>query len=215
MDYRTFRDAGSSEVIEKKSRFIGEAVRVASAAEAEAYIAGVRKHYYDARHHCFAFIAGEPGTPGEIRRSGDDGEPSGTAGRPILEILEGRSLHNVLIVVTRYFGGTLLGTGGLVRAYTQAVKEALANAPLVRMCPCIQYTLTMDYGSLDRVLFYLRQNGLEPGDQTYTDKVQLTVTVEESGADRFFKEITALSSGRIVPQEAARGLLPVPVSGNS
>ena len=211
-EYLTISSAGFGEYTEKRSRFLGEVHPAGTEEEAAAFVAASRKKYYDARHHCYAWILGDDGAS---KKAADDGEPSGTAGMPMLKVLEGAGCTNVVAVVTRYFGGTLLGTGGLVRAYTQAVKEALANAPLVRMCPCIQYTLTMDYGSLDRVLFYLRQNGLEPGDQTYTDKVQLTVTVEESGADRFLKEMTALSSGRIVPQEAARGLLPVAVSGNN
>ena len=118
VDYRTIAHEGYSEITEKKSRFLGEAVRAATLKEAEEYIAAVRKRHYDARHHCFAFCVGEPGTPDEIWRSSDDGEPSGTAGKPMLEILKGRELHRTLLVVTRYFGGTLLGTGGLVRAYS-------------------------------------------------------------------------------------------------
>ena len=195
VDYRTFRDAGSSEVIEKKSRFIGEAVRVASAAEAEAYIAGVRKHYYDARHHCFAFIAGEPGTPGEIRRSGDDGEPSGTAGRPILEILEGRSLHNVLIVVTRYFGGTLLGTGGLARAYSAAAREAAEDAGTVTVRDGVRMRISCSYGAYGKFQYQFAQDGVQIADAQFSDNVVMEIVVPPAEEDRIRKLTAELTDG--------------------
>ena len=118
--YRVITDAGCGEIVEKKSRFIASLMPVGSEEEALAFIASVRRKYYDARHNCFAFITGEDG---ETERCSDDGEPSGSAGRPMLEVLRGMGLTNTAAVVTRYFGGTLLGTGGLVRAYTQAVSS--------------------------------------------------------------------------------------------
>lgn len=184
MDYRTFRQRGSSEVVEKKSRFIGEAVRVASAEEAEAYIAGVRKKYYDARHHCYAFIAGPPGTPDEVKRSGDDGEPSGTAGRPMLEILEGRELHNALIVVTRYFGGTLLGTGGLVRAYSAAAREAAEDAQTVRMCDGVRLRIHCTYGQLGKFQYRFAQENIRIEDTQYGEEVDLDVIVPAAEENR-------------------------------
>ena len=122
--YKTIIESGSGEYIEKKSRFIGELVPVSSEEEAFAYLDAVRKKHYNASHHCFAYVLGEKN---QTERASDDGEPSGTAGRPILHVLEGEEICNALIVVTRYFGGTLLGTGGLTRAYTAAAKAAVAK----------------------------------------------------------------------------------------
>src|SRR5699024_9601171 len=113
--YRTVCGYGTGEIVEKKSRFIAEVFPVVSGDEVSGHIEKIKKEYWDARHHCWAYVIGQnPGT----ERMSDDGEPAGTAGKPILEVIRGRGLTDVLIVVTRYFGGTLLGTGGLVRAYT-------------------------------------------------------------------------------------------------
>ncbi len=117
-------EGGTGEVIEKKSRFIASIFPIQTEEEALTYLSQVRKKYYDARHNCFAYVVGEKN---ETERCSDDGEPSGTAGRPMMDVLTGQGLHNVLVVVTRYFGGTLLGTGGLVRAYSAAVKAGLEN----------------------------------------------------------------------------------------
>ena len=125
MPYRVVYQEGTGEYEEKKSRFIANIAPVSSEAEAVSFIESIRKKYYDARHHCTAFIIGRNK---EVTRCSDDGEPSGTAGKPILEVLLGADVTNVAAVVTRYFGGTLLGTGGLVRAYTQAAREAIENA---------------------------------------------------------------------------------------
>lgn len=120
--YKIVYQGGEGEIVEKKSRFIAEIRPVESEEEATAFIAEVKKKYWDARHHCSAFTIGENN---EVARCSDDGEPAQTAGRPMLDVLLGRELHNVCAVVTRYFGGTLLGTGGLVRAYGGAVQEGL------------------------------------------------------------------------------------------
>ncbi len=119
--YKTIYENGEGEVIEKKSRFIAIAAPVQSEEEATAFVESIRKKYWDARHHCYAYILGEKK---EIRRMSDDGEPTGTAGKPILDLIEGGDLTNTIIVVTRYFGGTLLGTGGLARAYSSAARAA-------------------------------------------------------------------------------------------
>lgn len=136
--YYTIDHPGYGEYEEKKSRFLGEALPVTSEEEVRTELARIRKKYYEARHHCYAYVIG--GVPGNtvqgnatIRRSSDDGEPSGTAGAPILSVIDGKACSNVLIVVTRYFGGTLLGTGGLVRSYTKAASLALENAGIVCM----------------------------------------------------------------------------------
>ncbi len=195
MDYRTFAGKGTSEVIEKKSRFLGEAVRVSSLGEAEDYIAAVRRRHYDARHHCFAFVVGEPGTPDEILRSGDDGEPSGTAGKPMLEILTGRDLHNVLIVVTRYFGGTLLGTGGLLRAYSAAAREAAdaAGAVCVREGALIRFSCS--YNQLGRFQHFFSEEGFRIAGTEYGGDVTMSVVVPAAEADRVMRQIADLTGG--------------------
>jgi uncharacterized YigZ family protein len=161
-EYLTINESGQGEYVEKKSRFIAQAVHVESEEEAIAFLEKVRKKYYDARHNCYAWVIGEQK---EKTRSSDDGEPSGTAGLPILKVIDGSGCTNVLIVVTRYFGGTLLGTGGLVRAYSKSAKDALDDAAKVRMCLCARLRVTIQYGALDRILYYLRQEGIEPADQ--------------------------------------------------
>ena len=122
-EYKAVYQGGEGEIVEKKSRFIATVIPAGSEEEVLAFIESVRKKYWDARHHCFAYVIGERN---ELQRCSDDGEPSGTAGKPMLEVLLGEEIHNVAVVVTRYFGGTLLGTGGLVRAYSAATKQGLA-----------------------------------------------------------------------------------------
>lgn len=189
---------GTSEVVDRKSRFLGEAVRVYSQEEAEAYIAGVRKKHYDARHHCFAWIAGEPGTPSEIRRSGDDGEPSGTAGKPMLEILDGRELHNTLVVVTRYFGGTLLGTGGLVRAYSAAAREAVLDAGTVWIRKGVKVTIRCSYNALGRFQHRFQEEGIQIADTRYSDMVELDAVVPEAGEGELIRLAASLTDGSAV-----------------
>ena len=205
-EYLTIRDSGNGEYEEKKSRFLGEAVPVSSEEEAAAYVAGVRKKYYDARHHCYAWVLGENG---ERKKSADDGEPSGTAGQPILKVIEGSGCTNVLVIVTRYFGGTLLGTGGLVRAYTQAARAALENTEKVRMCLCRQLEVTVEYSALDRLLYELRRQEIEMGETEYGAQVTLRLTVESARAEELIKMITALTSGGASVREVSEGFFPI------
>lgn len=205
-EYLTIARAGSGEYEEKKSRFLGEAVHIETEEDASAYIAGVRKKYYDARHHCYAWVLGEGS---EKKKSSDDGEPSGTAGQPILRVIEGSGVTNVLVIVTRYFGGTLLGTGGLVRAYTQAARAALEDAETARMCLCRKLAVTVEYGVLDRLQYALRRDGIEPDAAEYGAQVTLHLTVEEVQADDLEKMITALTSGTAVIEKEAEGFFPV------
>lgn len=184
VDYRTFAEYGASEVVEKKSRFLGEAVRVNTLEEAENYIAAVRKRHFDARHHCFAFAVGEPGTPDEILRSSDDGEPSGTAGKPMLEIIKGRGLHKCLLVVTRYFGGTLLGTGGLVRAYSAAAKEAADSAGTVMVRQGTVLRITCSYTAFGKFQYLFGKEGIAIRDTEYGEMVVMRVVVPEADEER-------------------------------
>ena len=163
--YRMVLEGGQAELVEKKSRFIANVRPVESEAEAVAFIDEMKKKYWDARHNCSAFVIG---TKAELTRCSDDGEPSGTAGRPMLEVLLGEGVRNVAVVVTRYFGGVLLGTGGLVRAYSGAVKEGIAASKIGTMRYGVRLKICTDYNGIGRIQYILRQNGLEAEDTVYT-----------------------------------------------
>ncbi|MBR2729267.1 MAG: YigZ family protein [Lachnospiraceae bacterium] len=205
-EYLTIRETGKGEYEEKKSRFLGEALHIESEEEAAVQIARIRKAFYDARHHCYAWVLGEGGAR---KKSSDDGEPSGTAGQPILKVIEGSGATNVLVVVTRYFGGTLLGTGGLVRAYTQAARAAMDDAQTVRMCLCRRMEVTVDYPALDRLLYELRRDGIEMGETQYGAQVTLDLTVEAPRADAMAQKITALTSGSARIEVRAEDYFPI------
>ena len=139
-----------------------------------AFLQEIRSRHRDATHNCYAFQAGDNN---QFQRSSDDGEPSGTAGRPILEVIRGRGLKNTAVVVTRYFGGILLGTGGLVRAYSAAAKAALAAAGLVSCEPAVLYTLAVDYANWQRLEKFLHANGCEQKNVAFSDRVDVQFVV--------------------------------------
>lgn len=153
-----------AEIEVKRSRFLCRLVRVESEDAARAAIEEARKEHWSARHHCSAFVIGPDGTPDQVRRSNDDGEPSGTAGRPMLEALSGRGLVDCVAVVTRYFGGTLLGAGGLVRAYSEAVLSTIDRAETLRMLVARErrdlFSLTLAHADAGRIEAELRQRGV-------------------------------------------------------
>ena len=174
---KTIADDATSEVIEKKSRFIANIFYVESLEEAEEKIKQIKKKYYDARHNCFAFnIYNENGN---ISRFSDDGEPSGTAGAPMLAILNAQNLSNVLVVVTRYFGGILLGTGGLVRAYSEATKQAIENASIIEKDYGIICNYTVLYEDLEKIKYYFKQENIKMVDFNYAENVEITVEITE------------------------------------
>ena len=187
---RTVLVPGQGEIVEKKSRFIGEIFPASSLAEAEERLLGIRKRYYDARHHCFAAVVGVPGTPEEIRRGNDDGEPGGTAGKPMLEVLDGEDLHNTAVVVTRYFGGTLLGTGGLVRAYSAAVKAAIANAVIVTVIRGRKIVYRVSYPDAGKLQYLYAKEGIEKPEIEYGQDVVMTLRMPLKMGERI-KKITA------------------------
>ena len=160
--YNTIISEGQDEIVEKKSRFIGYAVPVSTEDEAYAFVEKIKKKHYDARHNCFAFAIGSENT---LLRFSDDGEPQGTAGKPILEVITGNQVVNICIVVTRYFGGTLLGTGGLVRAYTEAAKLALTDAGIHTMQLMQMVSITTNYNDSGKVQ-YLLNNSVASIDST-------------------------------------------------
>ena len=187
---RTVLVPGVGEVVEKKSRFIGEIFPAETLEEAEERLLAIRKRYYDARHHCFAAVVGVPGTPEEIRRGNDDGEPGGTAGKPMLEVLDGEDLHNTAVVVTRYFGGTLLGTGGLVRAYSAAVKAAIENATIVTVVSGRKIACRVSYSDAGKLQYLYAKEGIEKPEIAYGQDVVMTLKMRREMGERI-KKITA------------------------
>ena len=185
--------AGSGEYEEKKSRFIANVVPVSSEEDATAFIDSIRKKYYDARHNCTAFIIGRNR---ELTRCSDDGEPSGTAGKPILEVLLSEGVTNVAVVVTRYFGGTLLGTGGLVRAYTQATKEGLADAGIATMRYGKELTIGIDYTDMGKIQYILGSRQIEIAQSRYTENVEFDIRIPAEAVGALTKELTEATAAR-------------------
>lgn len=197
-EYKAVYQGGEGEIVEKKSRFIATVIPAGSEEEVLAFIESVRKKYWDARHHCFAYVLGERN---ELQRCSDDGEPSGTAGKPMLEVLLGEEIHNVAVVVTRYFGGTLLGTGGLVRAYSAATKQGLASSVIITKILGVKLCISTDYTGLGKIQYILGQRGLQILDSVYTDKVELEALIPEDELAAVKAEITEGTNGQAMMQE--------------
>lgn len=190
--YKIIEYGGGGEIVEKKSRFIARVQATESEEEAAAFIEAEKKRYWDARHHCYAYILGEQG---QTVRYSDDGEPSGTAGRPILEVLTGSGVRNVTLVVTRYFGGTLLGTGGLVRAYTQAAQAGLADSRVAVMRYGHTLTVETDYNGIGKIQYLLGQRGISIEESVYTERVSIRFHVPCEEKDKLIKDITEATAG--------------------
>ncbi len=193
-EYRVLLEGGEGEIVEKKSRFIATIRRVETEEEAQAFIDEMKKKYWDARHNCSAFVIG---SRGELTRCSDDGEPSGTAGRPMLEVLTGEGIRNIAVVVTRYFGGTLLGTGGLVRAYTQAVKEGLKACAVGTMCLGSEIRVSTDYNGIGKILYLLGQRGIEAKDSNYGENVTLNLVIRAGDVESLSKEMVEVTCGKV------------------
>ena len=199
--YRVLYRGGEGETVEKKSRFIATIRPVESEEEAAAFIAMMKKQYWDASHNCSAFTVGENN---EVTRCSDDGEPAQTAGRPMLDVLLGEEIHNVCAVVTRYFGGTLLGTGGLVRAYSQAVKEGLNQCVVLEKILAEKLVIKTDYSDLGKIQYILGQKGLRILDSEYADNVKLEVLVPENAVEAVRSDITEGTNGQASMEEGER-----------
>lgn len=187
--------AGTGEITEKKSRFIAEIRPADTEEEALAFIEEMRKTYWDARHHCFAYRIGRQC---QIVRASDDGEPAQTAGKPMLDVLAGQELHNVCAVVTRYFGGTLLGTGGLVRAYSQAVQEALKDCVILEKRPGVRLEVDTDYNGVGKIQYITAQMGITELESLYTDRAAFTYMVPMEELDNLKSKLTEATAGRAV-----------------
>lgn len=193
--YRTVSHTSQIENIVQKSRFIGHCYPVETEAEALAILERIRKEYWDATHNCYAYSIG---ANNEIARFSDDGEPSGTAGLPMMDVLRKNGMTNLLCIVTRYFGGILLGAGGLVRAYTHATADAVRAAGCIEMRPCVRFSLTVPYTLWGKVESICRENATMD-DPLFEEVVRLCVSVPESHADSFYKTMIDRTDGRIIP----------------
>lgn len=184
---------GEGEIVEKKSRFIATVVPVESEDEALEFIAAMKKKYWNATHNCSAFVIGENY---EIQRCSDDGEPQGTAGRPMLDVLLGEEIHNAAVVVTRYFGGTLLGTGGLVRAYSKSVQEGLRQSSIIEKKLGVLLQIKTDYNGIGKIQYLLGQRGLTIIHSDYTDVVMIETLVPQEQLEELKEAVTEGTNGR-------------------
>lgn len=193
-EYKTLLEGNTAEIIEKKSRFIAYVQSVETENDAYAFIESIKKKHYDARHNCYAFSIG---VDMPTLRFSDDGEPQGTAGKPILEVIKGAEVCNICIVVTRYFGGTLLGTGGLVRAYTEAAQKGLDASKVVLMQLVEQVEMQCDYTDFGKIQYILGNESIPIADTVYTDAVQIRVYIPVDVLDYVEKKITEATAARV------------------
>ena len=175
--FKTIKENSIAEIVEKKSKFIASIFHIESVEEAEEKIKELKKKYFDARHNCFAFSVYTK--EGVVNRFSDDGEPSGTAGAPMLNVLISKGLTNILVVVSRFFGGILLGTGGLVRAYTTATIEALEKTVEITQDLGLEVKIEIIYSDLEKCKYYLKQNNIEISNIEYGQNIILTINIAE------------------------------------
>lgn len=183
-------EGGTGEIVEKKSRFIAHVHPVKNEEEAVAFINEIKKKHWDARHNCMAYIIN-----GNSKFS-DDGEPSGTAGKPMLDVLSGRNITNAVVVVTRYFGGVLLGTGGLVRAYQKATIEGLEHSVVAEKQCGSRFVIVTDYNGLGKIQYLAGNENVNIMQVDYADNVSITVVCEQSICDGFIKKIVEVTAGK-------------------
>ena len=190
--YRTVRKEGCGEYEVKRSRFLCYAAPVRSQDEAAAFIASIKQKHWDARHNCSAYILREGG----VKRFSDDGEPQGTAGMPILDVLEKSEVTDVCVVITRYFGGILLGAGGLVRVYSHSAALALEAGEIITMVKCAECELTCDYTLYGRIPALIAEHAGKESGTDFTDSVTVRFRLPEDEVDAFQAQLTEYSSGR-------------------
>lgn len=194
--YKTIRGFGSDEFVERKSRFIGSIQPVSTEEEAIAFIQSVKERNREANHNVYAYVLRE----GQIRRYSDDGEPQGTGGVPVLEVLLKEGLVDCCVVVTRYFGGILLGAGGLVRAYSHGAKLAVDAAGILNMQPCTVMELTMDYSLYGKITYILPRYETVVEDSDFGVAVRLRILMKDEYLPRFYKDLEELTSAQVYPQ---------------
>lgn len=209
MEFSTIEKNVTAEVVDKKSKFIANFIYVDDVIKAEQLIKETRKKYFDARHNCIAYRIIE--NDQIIEKSSDDGEPSGTAGAPMLNILQKNNLANVLIIVTRYFGGILLGTGGLVRAYSDSLLKAIDQANIIKKCLGEELEVTLDYNAFENFKYYCKNNKINIINADYTESIVCRIEIEEDVKDKLLndfntkniilKEIKTISKRYVVKSE--------------
>lgn len=183
--FKTINKNVSAEIVEKKSKFIANVFYVETVEEAEEKVKQIKKKYFDARHNCFAYSVFTK--DGIVNRFSDDGEPSGTAGGPMINILNAKELTNLVVVVTRYFGGILLGTGGLIRAYTGVTQEALGQIEEVYKDLGLEAKLKITYPDLEKLKYYLKQNSIDITNTEYNETVEVFVDITEEKYNKILK----------------------------
>lgn len=191
--YRTIYEGGQGEITEKKSRFIATVRLVKTEEEAVKFIEEMKKKYWDATHNCSAYVIGERR---EIMRCSDDGEPQGTAGKPMLDVLLGEELYNTAVVVTRYFGGTLLGTGGLVRAYSKSVQEGLAQSRIITKYHGVLTEVGTDYNGVGKLQYLFAQKEIPIMNSQYEEAVKMQVLIPANRVDEIKKAVTEVTNAR-------------------
>lgn len=192
--YKTVKADGEALIVEKKSKFIATVKPVLSDEEAQSFLADMRSKYSDATHNVYAYVIDE----NNIFRYSDDGEPSGTAGMPVLDTIRKEGIVDVAVVVTRYFGGTLLGTGGLVHAYGAAAREGLLAAGIVTRILCDIVTVKVDYTSVGKMQYMISEGGYILEDTVYDNEVTFRVCLKKEQVDKFVKDVTELTCGRAI-----------------
>ena len=185
-EFITIEEPIETEIVEKKSKFIGDLFYIESSEEAENKIKEIKKKYFDAKHHCIAYRTIENGQI--IEKSSDDGEPSGTAGAPMLNILQKNNLVNVLIVVTRYFGGILLGTGGLVRAYSNTLLKAIENSSKIKKCLGEELEVGLEYSEFETFKYYCKNNKIKITNTKYLENIICKIELEEEKKQKIIKD---------------------------
>lgn len=186
-EFITIKENVQTQIVEKKSKFIANLFYIENPKQAEESIKAIKKQYFDAKHNCVAYrVINETGQI--IEKSNDDGEPSGTAGSPMLSILQKNNLINVLVIVTRYFGGILLGTGGLVRAYSESTLSAIQKATKIEKHLGEIYEITLNYSEFDNFRYYCKKNQININNVEYKEDIVCRIEIEENKKDRFIRE---------------------------
>ncbi len=191
MDFLTISEAVQAEIVEKKSKFIANLYPVENVEEAERLILEVKRKYHDARHNCMAYRIVKDNQI--IEKSSDDGEPSGTAGSPMLNILQKHDLCNIVIIVTRYFGGVLLGTGGLLRAYSDSLLKAVEESHFIQKCQGIEMLVTVDYSEFDSFKYYCKNNDILIVNVEYKELINCKIELEPDKKEKLMKDFEAKS----------------------
>ena len=209
MEYRTIKEDGQVQEEIKKSRFICHAKRVYSEEEARDFITAIKKEHYKATHNCSAFIVGERS---EIKRTSDDGEPSGTAGIPMLGVLENHNLTNVCVVVTRYFGGIKLGAGGLIRAYAGSVALAVKEIGIIEIKEQAGISIQMSYAQYQEYGNFLKENNLIELETNFTDQVDTMIFVDKERKDDIKADLIEFFNGKVTLTDKGLREVEVPVN---